>query len=272
MADLSKLNVNNTEYDLKDAAARATKYGSDDATETAFADDDKVPFYDTSASARKNSTWANIKAKLKAYFDTIYGSVTGVKGDSESTYRTGNVNITPDNIGALSKNGGTISGNILPDNNFSHALGNYGHAFGAVSAAAFYVGDSVNGGNSKVYFEGTGLLNSVKIPEGNGTIATQEYVESVLNSNLGYRIKMYSENKQSQTFSPWVGGIYYKDFEFELPEAHSSGNFLFAISHNSQFWVVSTHSVSGSATKVSVRCCTVTTSAIDVYVSILYLV
>lgn len=32
-------------------------------------------------------------------------SVTGVKGNAESSYRTGDINITPDNIGALSKTG-----------------------------------------------------------------------------------------------------------------------------------------------------------------------
>lgn len=32
-------------------------------------------------------------------------TVTGVKGNSESSYRTGNINLTPDNIGALSKAG-----------------------------------------------------------------------------------------------------------------------------------------------------------------------
>ena len=37
---------------------------------------------------------------------------TGVKGDKESTYRTGNVNITPANIGALPTSGGTLTGNI----------------------------------------------------------------------------------------------------------------------------------------------------------------
>lgn len=41
-------------------------------------------------------------------------SVTGVKGDSESEYRVGNVNLTPENIGALSlKKGGTIKNNFI---------------------------------------------------------------------------------------------------------------------------------------------------------------
>ena len=39
--------------------------------------------------------------KIKAYVTTQVGAVTGVKGNSESTYRTGNVNITAENIGAL---------------------------------------------------------------------------------------------------------------------------------------------------------------------------
>ena len=40
--------------------------------------------------------------------ELMVGSVTGVKGNEESDYRTGNVNITPSNIGALSIKGGTI--------------------------------------------------------------------------------------------------------------------------------------------------------------------
>ena len=41
--------------------------------------------------------------KIKDYVANAV-KVTGVKGNSESTYRTGNVNITVDNIGALAKN------------------------------------------------------------------------------------------------------------------------------------------------------------------------
>ena len=56
MADISKIKLpDNSEYDIKDATARAQS------------------------------------------------GVTGVKGNSESSYRTGNVNLTPDNIGAVAK-------------------------------------------------------------------------------------------------------------------------------------------------------------------------
>lgn len=40
------------------------------------------------------------------------GSVIGVKGSTETTYRTGNVNLTPENIGALPTSGGTVTGNL----------------------------------------------------------------------------------------------------------------------------------------------------------------
>lgn len=40
-------------------------------------------------------------------------SVTGVKGNAETSYRTGNVNLTPANIGALALTGGTLSGSVL---------------------------------------------------------------------------------------------------------------------------------------------------------------
>ena len=36
-----------------------------------------------------------------AYWGSDSNSVTGVKGNAESTYRTGNVNLTPANIGPI---------------------------------------------------------------------------------------------------------------------------------------------------------------------------
>ena len=49
---------------------------------------------------------ANIYKTADGYWDILAGTpVAGVKGNAESTYRTGNVNITPDNIGALSTTG-----------------------------------------------------------------------------------------------------------------------------------------------------------------------
>ena len=60
---------------------------------------------DTTYSAATQSANGLMTAADKKKLDGIaagaqVNSVTGVKGNAESTYRTGNVNITPDNIGA----------------------------------------------------------------------------------------------------------------------------------------------------------------------------
>lgn len=40
------------------------------------------------------------------------GTVTGLKGNAETRYRTGNVNLTPENIGAVNKSGDTVWGKM----------------------------------------------------------------------------------------------------------------------------------------------------------------
>ena len=55
------------------------------------------------------------KNQAKVYYDNLQqaGNVTGVKGNSESNYRKGNVNITPENIGAPSNE--YIAEHFAPD-------------------------------------------------------------------------------------------------------------------------------------------------------------
>ena len=43
------------------------------------------------------------------YSAPVTSGIAGVKGNEENNYRTGNVNLTPENIGALSLNGGTMN-------------------------------------------------------------------------------------------------------------------------------------------------------------------
>lgn len=54
------------------AVGTASYYSPNDTASTDIDDDDLVPFYDDSASAKKNSLWSNIKSVLKTYFDTLY--------------------------------------------------------------------------------------------------------------------------------------------------------------------------------------------------------
>jgi len=54
------------------AAGTASYYSPNDTASTDIADDDLVPFYDDSASAKKNTLWSNIKLKLKDYFYDLF--------------------------------------------------------------------------------------------------------------------------------------------------------------------------------------------------------
>lgn len=67
--------------------------------------------------ARPNETIDNAKYYSEQAKETLESLqnmdiVTGVKGDNESSYRIGDVNITPENIGAISKNGGLVNGEL----------------------------------------------------------------------------------------------------------------------------------------------------------------
>ena len=60
------------------ATGTASYYSPNDTASTDIDDDDLVPFYDDSASAKKNSLWSNIKSVLKTYFDNYYHPKTTV--------------------------------------------------------------------------------------------------------------------------------------------------------------------------------------------------
>lgn len=94
----------------------------------------------TSQYLRGDGTWATVQA-----------GVTGVKGNAETSYRTGNVNLTPANIGAaaashthnyLPLGGGTLTGNlssrqIAPSANNSYTLGTSSLKWSNVYATTF---------------------------------------------------------------------------------------------------------------------------------------
>ena len=60
-------------------------YSENDATGTVIDDADFVPYYDYSESARQKITFANIKAKLKTYFDSLYAAISHTHTKSQIT-------------------------------------------------------------------------------------------------------------------------------------------------------------------------------------------
>lgn len=62
------------------------KYSTAEQEETDLDGQDKFPFYDNSASAKRHTTFGNIKAKLKEYFDSLYVAAVAGKGLSTNDY------------------------------------------------------------------------------------------------------------------------------------------------------------------------------------------
>lgn len=77
-------------------------YQTTDTAETAIADNDYFPFYDTSATAKKKSLWSNIVAKMKTAFGISSGSTylkkDGTWGTPTDTKNTAGSTDTSDKI------------------------------------------------------------------------------------------------------------------------------------------------------------------------------
>ena len=59
------------------------------------------PQWSANLWSRIKSLFGGLDTRVTALEQSSGSGVTGVKGDAESTYRTGNVNLTPANIGAI---------------------------------------------------------------------------------------------------------------------------------------------------------------------------
>lgn len=66
-----------------------------------------VTIYNNSSSQLASTNVQGAIDELKTTIDNLDTGVTGVKGNAEANYRTGQVNLTPANIGALPKTGDT---------------------------------------------------------------------------------------------------------------------------------------------------------------------
>ena len=79
--------------------------------ETALADADYVPFYDTSATAHRKTLWSNIKSVLKTYFDTLYATLSHTHGNITND---GKVGTTPD-LPMFTATGGAVIAKTVAD-------------------------------------------------------------------------------------------------------------------------------------------------------------
>ena len=105
----------------------------------------------------------------------VAGEVTGVKGDKESTYRKGQVNITAENVGALPLTGGTVSGAIGPNANGTLSLGSSTMKWAGVYANTFHgnatSATTANRVNKSIQLAGDITSNAVSLnADGTATI------------------------------------------------------------------------------------------------------
>ena len=180
-----------------DATGHVTD-GTNPATDVTITNGDKLVITDSSDSNKiaqsslsfDGSTSTKCLTKAGTWEDFGNGAVTGVKGKTESTYSTGNVNITPAKVGAVDLEGDTMSGNLRiertdPTNNAVVYLGNTSST--GINQYLLYN----NGHSAAIRPETSSILTDDRklyIPDKSGTIATIDditpyYVFSTLNTS-----------------------------------------------------------------------------------------
>lgn len=130
----------------------------------------------------------------------IAGEVTGVKGAKEDTFRKGNVNLTPENVGALSLEGGILTGGlttcgVAPTENDVYSLGTSATKWSNVYASNFHgnlkgTADSANTVNNSIQMTGAITAPAVSMNVNgawkfNTSIADKAVKRNHLDSNIG---------------------------------------------------------------------------------------
>ena len=91
--------------------------------------------------------------------------VTGVKGNAESSYRTGNVNLTPANVGAVAKSGDTMTGNLsigrsAPLLNLKNTDVDMSAANNGLSSGIHYPGVNISDNSDRIVARLEAVINS----------------------------------------------------------------------------------------------------------------
>jgi len=159
-------------------------YHTDDTAETALADGDYIPFYDTSASAKRKSLWSNIKSVLKTYFDTLYSAKATSKGSATK-------GVYFDSNGAVKEMTYSVSKSVPSDAVFTDTKNTAGSTDS--SSKLFLIGATSQAANPQTYSQDTAYVgtdgclysNSTKVLTAHQDISGKaDKVSSATNGNF----------------------------------------------------------------------------------------
>lgn len=144
-------------------------YKTTDDEAYAIGDNDYFPYYSDSLSAKVKISWYNFKARLKAYFDTIYAQFAGTEAELRDTVGWTGKNLYPLTLDSLKElnTSGTWSGNVYTLNSVMFTVSTNADGYvtavttsGTASAqTSFYFISSTVGGISDYLPSGNYIMN-----------------------------------------------------------------------------------------------------------------
>lgn len=199
-----------------DAIAKA--YKTDDSAETDIQDADYIPFYDTSATAKKKSLWSNIKAKLnEIFFRRSEANILGAKNLLPLTTTA----IGGDNIWTIMDDGmvvanGTPSANAqlsirIPDGLSGNFLFSGCPEGGTGATYDLYSWDSTTSARPKKW-DGTtrsdsdygGTSQEIQIPSGHRVSINCRVCGNFTANNLVFKPMLRLATDADDTFEPYA--------------------------------------------------------------------
>lgn len=206
-------------------------------------------------------------------------AITGVKGNAETNYRTGNVNLTPANIGALALTGGTVTGNTrIARTGTTANVDTYlylGNSTAAASGGARGLLEmyATNTYRTRIYHNNAPTANrNLYLPNETGTVALTEHFSA--NNIFDYRQAVPRTNKDvaagdftSQGYIQFVGtangaGANLNQYSMTIPNAKAgdkvtlsytviSGSFSHTNSSDTTIYILDKNGSAISGSKMS---------------------
>lgn len=169
-------------------------YKSDDATESAIADADYVPFYDSSASASRKSTWSNFKNKILSGVAMISAIGTNETGTTASRAYA-------------------VAEHFYKDGKFCTAIASI------AQGATFTLNTNYVEGNIAEYTEYKDIINNVHLVNGYTAYGMLAYVKKVKNDLYMLHLEADINGTNGSTLQPDF--LYIEGYKFALKNIFS---------------------------------------------------